>query len=123
MPSWHRGREFREGAQPECANLQTLQVSEHMLAWLLGKYGRALCQTACDPSSPATLPHNPLGSPRPVIHQMSWATSTIEIKNKQGITEDFHTPFSLMVSAGFEAKTTGKKINHTKSPKMQALFR
>lgn len=122
MPSWHMGREFREGAQPECvqpecANIQTLQVFEHMPAWLLGMYGRAVCQTACDPSSPTTLTHNPLDSPRPAIHQISWATSAIEINTKQGITEDLHIPFSLMVSPGSEARTSGKKLIILSHPK------
>lgn len=117
MPSLHRGRELREGAQPECANVQTLQVSEHMPAWLLGNYGRPVCQAACDPSSPTMFLRNPLDSPRPAIHQISWATSTTEINTKQGINEDLHMLFSFMVSPGFETRTLGKKLIILSYPK------
>lgn len=48
--SWHRGREFSEGVQPEHAHVQTLQVFEYMPAWPLGKHRKVVCQTACDPS-------------------------------------------------------------------------
>lgn len=117
VPSWHRGREFREGAQPEHANVQSLQVSEHMPTWLLRKYGRAMCQTSHDPSSPTTLPHNCLDPSQLAIHQISWATSAIEINTKQEITEDLHMPFSVMVSPGFEARTSGKKLIILSHPK------
>lgn len=62
------------------------------------------------PSSTTTLPHNLLDSSTFAIHQISWAASVTEIHTKQGITEDLHMPFSLVVSLGFETRTLGKKF-------------
>lgn len=87
------------------------------LLGFLGKYGRAVCQTARDPSSPTTLPQNALDSPKPAPHQIAWATSAIEINTKQGITEDLHMPFSLLVSPGFEARTSRKELLILSHPK------
>lgn len=68
-----------------------------------------------DPPSPSTFPYNPFGCHRPAIHQISQATSAIN--TKQGITEDLHMSSSLMVSPGFEARTSGKKLIILSHPK------
>lgn len=69
------------------------------------------------PSSSITLPHYLLDSSMLVIHQIFWATSVTEIYTKQGITEDLHMPFALMVPPGFEARIVGKKLSKLSHPK------
>lgn len=87
--------------------MHTLQVSEHMSARLLGTYGRTVCQTACDTSSPTTLPYSSLDSPRPATLQISWATSARN--TKQGIKTSTCL-FHIGTSSGFEVRISGIKI-------------